>query len=108
MATLGTITPDPVGQILGSPFMRFASPSGICGLAKVDGSHLVLLAVDTTAPGKGQFREFIRQAKGEYATITVLEIWNPWLEGVLTRYGFRPVEETVEGEHLTGMRWRRK
>lgn len=103
---IGQNYPDPIGQLLGTGYMRFQSPTGICGLAKDDGERLDILAVDTLTPGKGQFRHFINEAKKQYSTICIWEIWNPWLEPVLLRYGFTPATEiAITGETLSGVKW---
>jgi hypothetical protein len=103
---LGTVEPDQVGQILGTGYMRFASPIGLCGLAKWSDERLDLLAVDAHPPGQGQFRAFIAAAKQVYKTICVWEDWNPVVGEALARYSFqRETEIQGDGEVLTGWRW---
>lgn len=103
---LGRITPDPVGQILNTGYSRFESPSGIDGLAKVNGDRLDLLAVISTSPGKGLFRAFIALAKLRYTTICVWHDDNPLIGQALKRYGFTPeVEINGDGEIVPGWRW---
>ncbi len=105
MSVLGTTGPDPIGMILGSDFRRFESPTGIDGLAKVNGDRIDILAVYATDPGTGQFREFIDQCKREFETICVWDIWGDWLALVLQRYGFRFYREIQRGEELEGYRY---
>lgn len=99
-------TPDPVGAALGTGFMRFSARCGIDGLAKVSGDRLEVLAVTTDTPGLGCFRRFIADAKQHYCWVEVIDIWNPWLEGALARYGFTHFYRTEpDGEIVTGMLW---
>lgn len=105
-STLGAIYLDLTSVLLGTGYDRFSSPTGIQGLAKQDGSRLDLLAIDASDPGKGQFREFMRQAKSEFEQIFIWEVWNPLLKEILVRYGFRPAVGFFEGEMLTGFWWR--
>jgi hypothetical protein len=100
---LGNVTDHPIGVALGSPFKQFESPFGLNGLCWVEGMTLHLLALDSKQ--KGAFRAFIQEAKNQYAVINVWEIWNPWLGGVLERYGFKPVTGTLHGDQVEGMRW---
>ncbi len=107
---LGSITPDPIGDMLGTGYQRFSSPCGICGLAKEqnEGARLDLLAVDATKQGTGQFRAFIHACKEAYQTICVWEISIVFLEAALMRYGFKWIREVCStGEVLTGRRWDR-
>ena len=104
---LGELTPDPISVLLGTGFVRFASPTGMNGLAKVHGERLDILALDATAPGTGQLRAFIDQAKREFDTICVWHVWNPLLDGILQRFGFRACVEIDRdiGEPLEGYRF---
>ena len=107
MSILGVLRPDPFSALLGTGFERFESPTGLHGLARTSGKRLDLLAVNATKPGSGQFRAFIAQAKREFETICVWEVWNPLLDLVLPRYGFRYYEEADArtGEPLAGYRY---
>ena len=106
MRLLGAVEPDPIGQMLGTGYMRFQSPDGLGGLAKWSTDRLNLLAVHASVPGKGQFRDFIAKAKLEWKTICVWEDWNPLVGQALARYGFqRETEIQGDGEVLTGWRW---
>ncbi len=107
MSALGQLSPDPWGQILKSPFIRFLSPGGLDGLIKVSGTHLDILAVHTFTPGHGQFRTFINDCKREFETIRLLEVWNSRLARKLKKYGFEPFIATEDGEQLSGYRWQR-
>lgn len=107
---LGTISEDPIGKTLGTGFMRFKSPVGIEGLAKVlPGFRLEILAVDANRPGNGHFKHFIEQAKKEFSVICIWHVTSDILEDCLPRYGFRPWAERqcIEGrfEHIEGYRW---
>lgn len=104
---LGKTHPDPFAAVFKTSYFRFCSPIGIDGLCKLSDGRLELLAVIANRPGKGHFRKFIRQAKLEYSTICVWEIWNPFLDDVLSRYGFFACEEYKNGETVTGWRWDR-
>ena len=107
-AMMGPHRLDDVALILGTGYDRFGAPSGIDGLARVRGDHLELLAVFARQPGRGQLREFIRQAKGVFQVIHVWEIWNADLGATLLRYGFTPDEQVEScGEHVRGLRWER-
>lgn len=104
---LGELTLDPVSQVLGTGYLRFQSPTGIDGLAKVKENRLDLLAFNALVPGVGQFRRFIGRCKREYETICIWEVWNPWLHEVLQRYGFRAYSEVDRDtdERLEGYRY---
>ena len=108
MSLLGETMPDPFSKLLGTNLFRFRSPTGLNGLAKTVGEdRLDLVAVDASIPGTGQFRTFIKKAKQEYAVICIWEVWNPMLDEILPRYGFKPhagVDEDT-GESLSGYRW---
>jgi hypothetical protein len=107
MNTLGTITPDPVSETLGTGYFRFASIVGCVGLGRVEGDHLHILAIESKNPASGQLRAFMTCAKSEFTTITVWEVWNPALADILARYGFvRVTEETYPGESNDGWRWK--
>ena len=97
MRLLGAVEPDPIGQMLGTGYMRFQSPDGLGGLAKWSTDRLNLLAVHASVPGKGQFRDFIAKAKLEWKTICVWEDWNPLVGQALARYGFQR-ETEIQGD----------
>lgn len=97
--------PDPVGQILGTGYYRFESPLGICGLARIVGNELDLLAVVAERPGCGQFRRFINAAKVKFESISIWEDWNPVVGSALAKYGFLLATRTEKGETNTGWRW---
>lgn len=98
--------PDLAGQILGTGYNRFVSHCGIDGLAKENGDRLNLLAVGSSNPGTGQFRNFIAECKRFYKTICIWECWNPILPPILERYGFKSETEIQgDGEVLDGYRW---
>lgn len=105
MSVLGDTIPDIISAILGTGYLRFQSPMGMNGLAKEEGIHLHILAVDASEKGKGQFREFIQQCKNEYEVISLWEVWNPIVETALQRYGFQRVEEFRIDAVVKGWRW---
>lgn len=99
---------DPVGEILGTGFCRFVSPTGVEGLAKSEGDRLDVLAVFCRTPGRGCFREFMRRARARFVTVCVWEDWNPVVGDALVRWGFRRVQQVEpDGEIITGWRWDR-
>lgn len=99
---------DEIADQLGTGYMRFWSKAGVHGLAKMVGvADLHLLAVSATAPGTGQFRDFIGRCKAEAQNIYIWELWSEELVPILARYGFVPCETVERGEKLTGMRWSR-
>lgn len=104
---LGETYQDAVGAILGTGYLCFASPTGVRGLARPNGTRLDILAVNSVEMKQGRFRAFIAACKAEFTVVTVWEIWNPFLAEVLSRYGFVAVAEVEQGESLTGMRWTR-
>jgi hypothetical protein len=107
LPVLGMLSPDPYADLLNTGFYRFESKSGLCGLARKIDDGIEILVVDAHPPGKGQFRQFITDCKREYASILIIEILNPWLSGVLARYGFTQWSGLKEMEYLEGMLWRR-
>ena len=107
-SVLGKTEPDPLGSLLGTNYERFNSNTGISGLAKFHGDRLDVLAVTASRKNTGQFREFVRIAKQQFARIFIWEVWNPELEPVLRRYKFTPASELqLDGEQLTGFKWER-
>lgn len=107
MNCLGKITADPNAALFDREpeFVRFVSPLGVDGLVKVRLPRLDILAIGSSHPGSGQFRRFIVQAKTEFDTICVWEVWNPLLKAVLPRYGFVPATDFFEGSQVSGFRW---
>lgn len=87
--------------LLGVNHRRFYSDYGIAGLAQIDGRTLQIIAVYALNPGHGDFHRFMIACKEYFETIYVMEIWNKWLPGVLTRYGFSHFD--VEGSFC--MKW---
>lgn len=106
---LGTAEPDPIGAILGIGYWRFQSPNGIGGLAKWTDDRLDLLAIHAFVEGRGEFRQFVADAKSHFKTICVWEDWNPIIGQALERYGFmRETEIQGDGEIIKGWRWDRQ
>jgi hypothetical protein len=106
---LGELKPHPVGVVLGTGYNYFAAACGIDGLAKIEGDTLNILAVYARKQGSGQFREFIRLAKLEFKTVCIWEVFNPWLDDCLKRYGFKPAFTiAAHDEILQGWRWDRE
>lgn len=109
MTCLGPTMIDPIGAKLGTGYLRFASPVGIHGLAKVTGKSLELLAVDALRPGNGHFTAFLNLCKLECDKIFVWHVTSEILHDCLPRHGFRPWQERQlcqgEWEHLEGYRW---
>lgn len=106
MSALGTISPDPVGVMLGSNMKRFTSPTGLEGLARDNGDRLDVLAVINPTKMTGCFRAFISQAKLEYKTICVLAVDNHIVRSALLRYGFVAdveIDQFGDIQHL--LRW---
>lgn len=106
MTLISEWAPDPIGVSLGTGFMRFKSPFGITGLARVRNGQLDLLMLIAENPGRGHLRHFIERAKLEYSAIAVLDIWHGWLRKVLERYGFTPYLLIEDDEEVKGMIWR--
>ena len=102
---LGAISRDPVGEALGSEYKRFVSKNGMSGLVKVDGDRVDFLAISSVKQGHGLFRKFIADAKRQYQTIAVWEIWNPLVKKSLQRYGFYSVCYLDDGHTVYGMKW---
>ncbi len=80
--------PDPVGMILGTGFMQFTAPHGICGLAKIEGESLHILAIESMHEGRGNCRAFIASAKQAYREIIIWEVLNARFKDALRRYAF--------------------
>ena len=100
--------PDPIGEVLGTGFCRFRSPSGVEVLAKADETRLDVLAVFCRTPRRGCLREFMRRARARFGTVCVWEDWNPIVGAALARWGFRRVQQVEnDGEIITGWRWDR-
>ena len=90
----------------------FTSPTGVQGLARWGGKALTVLAIQSIVEGRGCCREFFRQAKQQFSTITVLSIDNPVLAAALERWGFKAgrFNQPVMNFHekVDGMRWESK
>lgn len=87
---LGKMMPDPISAMLHTDFMRFESKYGIQGLATINGGRLVLLAINATAPGSGQFRKFISVCKENFDTIEIWEVMNvKFGQNMIAHYDFR-------------------
>lgn len=106
--TLGLLTDDPMGALLGmeDAYMKFQSQHGIGGLAQVAHHGVDLLAVMASKPGKGQFKAFMQDLKSEYSQVTFWLVHSSLLREILTKYGFSQVEELQHGAMVRGMRWR--
>lgn len=103
---LGVLRDDPVSEMLGTDFKRFASQHGILGLARANGDTLVILAVVSERPGHGHFAKFLVDAMSRFKAIVVLEIWNDSFKRYLGRNGFSDVLwREPSGEQVDGMRW---
>lgn len=104
-SVLGPLHDDPIGKLIGSPFMRFESPLGIHGLAVVTDSRLDLLAV--LAVKRGSWGKFIEQAQREFSTICLLEVMNGAFGERLKMAGFEEFTEfhVRTKEMVTGLRW---
>ena len=83
-----TIKPSPLSLMMNTGYHDFESSAGIVGMAKIENDILSLLAVVATEKGTGQFRTFMAQAKEQFKTIEVLEVWDAALATILLRYGF--------------------
>lgn len=88
-------------------FMEFDAGK-VQGLARVNGRHLEILAVLSKQAGCGNFRKFVEDCKGHYASVRFWALMNPELEKALTRYGFYGGFDTDEfGEIVDVMDWTR-
>lgn len=104
----GQMIPDPVGQILGTGYMRFGTTE-VCGLARVSGpfgQRADILAIDSTTRGTGQVHRFFNNLKKIYGEIYVWEVRNLNLAEALKRYGFNEKTEVQDGEPMRGFYWR--
>ena len=85
------------------------STERICGLVKVLGDRIEILAVAALEPGKGHFGEFLEDLRGSYAEIIFWAMMNDRLERSLRRQGFVGIAGIEEdGSILTGLVWRRE
>lgn len=94
-------------RTLNTGFLNFVSDTGIEGLCKIEGSTLVLLAIFSPDPGKGNFRRFMANAKNEFAEIVVIDIMNPELAKTLARYDFKTSDYLLGDDPGDVMRWRK-
>lgn len=102
------LSPDPAGLMLGTGFMRFSDENGVEGLALISEEEINILAVVSVEEGKGCFRKFIAAAKENFDVIRIMEIWNPWLESCLDRYGFIDgLFIGIEGESVKCKIWKK-
>lgn len=79
---------DPVAVGLGTGFNQFTR-KGVSTLAKANGMTLEILAIYSSKPFTGQFREFVAAAKERFDKIILRHVWNVDLVGILDRYGFK-------------------
>lgn len=108
--TVGRLRPHRNGVGMAIGFLQFNAPCGCHGLAQVVGDTLHVLAIAARAPGRGQFREFVRSAKRNYRAVVVWEVWSDVVDKSLARYGFSAdMLATFDGrEVLPVMRWERQ
>lgn len=106
---LGELSPDPIGQFLGTTeYSRFKTTKGLVGLAKATEERLDILAIISPAERSGLVREFFNDAKQQFKTIVVWEVWNHHLESALKRYGFsQDIIPNGSRPGLTNLRWDR-
>lgn len=89
-------------------FRAFESPYGIHGLCLNDPDELVLVAVVSHEPGRGNFRRFIEAAKVEFASVRVIEVWNDHLARWLRSNGFIvSAWRAPDGAFMGSYLWRR-
>ena len=103
-------SPDSLGELLGTGYMRFETRIGIQGLARMDNERgLDILAVVSKRPGEGQFRQFIAAAQQAFDRVAVWVDFNPILGKALRRYGFVRAQRTEpDGEVCQGWQWRKQ
>jgi hypothetical protein len=100
------LTPDPVGEILGTGFQRFAVHRfELNGLLKITGDSLEILAVVSENEDRGNFRDFIDACKDRFREVIVWHIDNPIVESALSRYGFVATQKFERDERIPGMIW---
>jgi hypothetical protein len=87
---LGIMTPYPLGEMLGSEYMRFASPFGIKDVARVSANRVDFVCLVLDQEGKGHFRAFIRPCQATYHTICVWEVWSDAIAAELRRHDSGP------------------
>jgi hypothetical protein len=106
--TLGQLKPHWLGDVLGTNFMEFDTPT-VQGLAREDGDRVEILAIYSKEQGRGYFRDFIARCKGEFREVRVLTIMEPQVAKALKRYGFRKFQRREpDGERVAGMVWKRQ
>lgn len=99
--------PDVAGLILGTGFMRFER-DGLRGLARCDDAGVLdILAVSSSEPGTGQFRNFMDAAKARFSRIGLWHVWSDGLNATLARYGFHHAETWEAGERILGWEWKK-
>lgn len=102
-----------VGQVtqwkpqLGGMFGEFETAT-MHGLVLVTGDRIDILSIVSKEGGKGHFSEFLASLQASYRTIGIWEIMNPDLKRILAKKGFRFVQELVDGDNTSGMRWDRE
>ncbi len=98
---LGTISQDPVSELLKTGMMRFSIETGVHGLFRETGNTLEVLAIESRDKNRGHVREFMLQACRDYEHVKILYVWNPVFAEALDRWGFRPfVERQLVAGHL--------
>ena len=89
---LGDLRPDPVGNALGTGFMRFNGPH-FDGLCREAGGCLDILAIASKNPGSRHLRDFIDALQASYPRLRFYEVMNPKLYVYLSTFGFDAFEE---------------
>jgi len=102
--------PDPLSELLKTGYRRFETRIGIQGLARMDNERgLDILAVVSSRPGEGKFRQFIATAQQSFDRVAVWVDFNPLVGKALRRYGFVRAQCTEpDGEVCQGWQWRRQ
>jgi hypothetical protein len=89
-----------------SGFVEFSSGK-VCGLWKLDGDCVDILAIETLQRGKGHCSRFIDGLMKQCRRVRFLHVDNPILRDALLRRGFREVDWYHDGEPVDGMVWRK-
>lgn len=107
LPVVGRLEQDETANVLGTGYMQFDNkPLHMMGLCKPIPGGISILAVATDCPGRGHFREFVRQLQFYFARVEFLVDLNPVVSQALFRYGFvRICKIDSDGSRIRGWEW---
>lgn len=86
-------------------FQHFSCLCGVKGLARESNTAFEVLAIESLAPGTGQFYHFLNGLQQRFDEIYFWFVWNHSLETKLKRAGFKRTRKMEGEDELRGWKW---